>query len=91
MDGEMLAIVFDSAGEVKDAGVLEPKKSFLFRVKEGMFHTTLPLTETVIFHESKPGPFLGDGDSIYPDWAPDGSDVNSSSTYQQELLRSFGK
>ena len=29
-----------------------------------------PITETVIYHENKPGPFEGNSDSIFADWSP---------------------
>ena len=41
----------------------------------------------VIYHENKPGPFTGKGDSIFPDWAPDGADAAVAEAYVDELRK----
>ena len=44
----------------------------IYRVEVGMYHAVLPLSNPTIYHENKPGPFLGDEDSLFPEWAPSG-------------------
>ena len=39
----------------------------------------------VIHHESKPGPFEKENDSIFPEWAPDGSDPKEVEDYVRQL------
>ena len=46
----------------------------------------MPVTDVVIYHENKPGPFLGDDDSIFPDWAPDGGGNDNAPQYMNNLL-----
>lgn len=90
IEGAMAAFVFDEDGRVVDAAELTPDGSFLYRVGEHTYHAVMPLTEQVIYHESKPGPFLGEADSIYPAWAPDGSDNEQVAAYTARLLRVLG-
>ena len=44
------------------------KKNNIFITPINVFHTMKPITEYVIYHESKPGPFLNKNDSIFPKW-----------------------
>jgi glucose-6-phosphate isomerase len=84
MQGEMGLFAFDIAGTVIDAVRLASGE--IYRVEIGMYHAVIPLSDMVIYHENKPGPFLGDGDSLYPDWAPDGRDVAEAEAYSRGLL-----
>jgi len=65
IEGRMIITLFDDKGSIKDECSLDENDTFLFRVGENTFHTTVPETEYVIFHETRPGPFLKDGDSIF--------------------------
>jgi glucose-6-phosphate isomerase len=79
MDGQLGIFAFADDGAIVDAHVLNPGD--IYRVEAGMYHAVLPQTEQVLYHENKPGPFLGDGDSIYADWAPDGTDQKAVDEY----------
>jgi len=59
----------------------------VYRVGARMYHAVLPLTPWVIYHESKPGPFLGEADCVYPAWAPDGQDAGAVAAYTSMLRR----
>lgn len=85
LEGMMGAFAFDDQGQVRDACVLKPDGNFIYRVEVNMYHAVMPLSEEIIYHESKPGPFLGDNDSIFPDWAPDGTDEQETVAYVQKL------
>ena len=54
-----------------------------------MFHAVLPITDFVIYHETKPGPFLGKMDSIYPDWAPNVNNQNEINIYLNALKKAI--
>jgi|TARA_B100000315_G_C14560267_1_gene580182 cupin fold WbuC family metalloprotein len=84
--GRLAVFAFDDGGEIIDSCVLEPDRTIIYRIEENMYHTVYPITEIVIYHESKPGPFLGDADSIIPDWAPDESDSESVGRFAGKLL-----
>ena len=70
MEGAMGLFTFDDNGLVIDAVTLGVGD--IYRVEVGMYHAVLPLSNPTIYHENKPGPFLGDEDSLFPDWAPSG-------------------
>ena len=67
----------------------------MYSIAVGMYHAVMPLSDPVIYHESKPGPFLGDGDSMYPDWAPAEDDSDAVAAYKSmaraQLETSAGK
>jgi len=86
IEGSMGAFIFDESGEVLDANLLTPEKNFLYRVGVGSFHAVMPVSDLLIYHESKPGPFLRQGDSIFPDWAPDGDDPEEVAAFNKKLL-----
>jgi cupin fold WbuC family metalloprotein len=89
LEGSMAAFVFDENGRLEDACVLKPDGNFIYRVDINMYHAVLPLADLVIYHESKPGPFLGDKDSIFPEWAPDGSDEDEVARYVDGLRKAL--
>ena len=93
MDGRLGLLAFDEAGAVIDATILEAGD--MYSIAVGMYHAVMPLSDPVIYHESKPGPFLGDGDSIYPDWAPAEDDSAAIEAYKSmargHLQSSAGK
>ena len=86
----MAAFVFDEYGQVIDANVLDSSSSFLYRVGENTYHVAVPLSELLIYHESKPGPFLHDNDSVFPSWAPDATDAEHGLPYTRKLLQILG-
>ena len=89
IEGSMGAFVFDEDGRIIDANVLEPNNGFLYRVGEEMYHAVMPLSDLVIYHETRLGPFLN-GDSLFAPWAPDGSDVLEATKYTEELRSLLG-
>ena len=89
MDGRLGLLAFDEKGAIIDATVLEAGD--IYRIAVGMYHAVLPLSDPVIYHESKPGPFLGEGDSIYPEWAPRDDDAAAIEAYRSMALAHFRK
>jgi len=85
MEGRLAVFAFSDDGAVTDSVVLGPGD--IYRIERNMYHGLLPITGYVIYHENKPGPFEGVGDSIYPDWAPDGSDETAAKAYSGQLTR----
>ena len=86
LEGKMGVFVFDNDGGLTDSCLMEPGGYFLYRLEPHQYHTAIPLSDFVIYHESKLGPFLGDADSLYPTWAPDNSDPVSAAAYQDKLI-----
>jgi len=85
MRGEMGVFAFADDGAVVDAVRLGAGE--IYRVEAGMYHAVMPLSDMVVYHENKPGPFRGEGDSLYPDWAPDGSDPAAAGAFTDTLRR----
>ena len=56
-----------------------------------MIHTVMPLTEVLIYRESKPVPFLRDGDNVLPEWASDGTDAAARDYFVNWLRRSLAE
>ena len=64
--GSMACILFNEKGKIMKFCKLT--KNNIFRTPINKYHTMIPLTKFVIYHESKPGPFLKNRDSIFPKW-----------------------
>jgi cupin fold WbuC family metalloprotein len=88
MRGRAAVFVFEEDGRVERCVVLGGDKTII-RIGENRYHFTLPLSEFVIYHEGKLGPFLPEGDSIFAEWAP-GRSVSMTEeieNYLSELQR----
>ena len=64
--GSMASILFKDNGKIKK--IYKLVKHDIFRTPLNTYHTMIPLTKFVIYHESKIGPFLKKNDSIFPKW-----------------------
>ena len=53
--GKMACVIFKNNGKVKFAFTLYPND--IFRTPINVYHTQIPLTDYVIYHESTLGPF----------------------------------
>jgi cupin fold WbuC family metalloprotein len=87
IEGEMGVFSFDDDGNVYDSVFLQ--RSDVYRVAKGSYHAVLPISDYVIFHENRKGPFLGDNDSIFPDWSPEKDDLDEIKAYiktHEEML-----
>jgi cupin fold WbuC family metalloprotein len=59
--GELCILIFSDAGTPVECQVLGPPgqgRAFYYRLCIPAWHSILPLTETVVFHESTSGPFV---------------------------------
>ena len=77
--GRMVCVLFNNNGKVKSKCVL--KKNDIFRTPINTFHTMSPITNYVIYHESKVGPFLKKNDSVFPSW------INKFKGNKKEILK----
>jgi len=84
--GEMGVAIFDDEGKVVDICRMDTSDITVYGVGTGMYHTNFPLTEAVVYHESRPGPFTS-GDSVFAPWGPDGDDEAEASRFVAELTR----
>jgi len=87
IEGQLAVFTFDDRGGVLTATVLGRDGNFIARVGAGIWHFTMPLTDPVIYHESKPGPFLGMRDRDFAPWAPRRTNKpHISSAYCADLM-----
>jgi cupin fold WbuC family metalloprotein len=86
IEGSLAVFVFNEDGQVFGFTVLKFRDSYVYRVEADTYYAAIPLSDVVIYHESKPGPFLRENDSLFPPWAPDGSQEDEVNTYKNNLL-----
>lgn len=84
--GEQMVFIFDESGTVVDQCRMSKDENMIYRFEKNMFHMSVPLSEVVIFHESKIGPFIREGDSLFAPWAPQADDHDAVDSF----LESFG-
>ncbi|MBI5625219.1 MAG: cupin fold metalloprotein, WbuC family [Elusimicrobia bacterium] len=69
IDGILRIVIFSETGvpvETIRLGSAGTGFPFWIRIRQGIWHATIPETEYAVFHEARPGPFKG-GDSILRD------------------------
>ncbi|MDP6781858.1 MAG: WbuC family cupin fold metalloprotein [Alphaproteobacteria bacterium] len=86
IEGEMGVVIFDDEGKVVDACRMDTSNTMVYGVGTGMYHTNFPLTDVVVYHESRPGP-LSPGDSVFAPWGPDGEEEDATREFVAELTR----
>lgn len=91
IEGRMAVFAFNDQGMILDRVILSSEGNFIYQVGINMYHAVMPLSDLVIYHEAKPGPFLGDKDSVYPSWAPVGDNARQVRHYQEKLRLSLDK
>ena len=79
IEGEMGVFSFDDNGNVYDSVFL--KRSYVYRIAKGSYHAILPISDYVIYHENRKGPFLGNNDSIFPAWSPSKENMNEIKSF----------
>lgn len=86
IEGEALVLVFGDDGAVVQRLRLAVDGARMVRVGAGQWHTVLPLSPSVLYHEAKRGPFVRDGDAAYPSWAPNGSDFAAAAAWTAAMM-----
>jgi len=84
IEGVMAVLSFDDKGNVFDSPRLQ--KGDLYRISKGVYHALFPISDYIIYHENKVGPFLGQKDNIYADWSPENDDLDGIKFYKKNLV-----
>lgn len=85
--GSMIVVLFDVYGKVSKRVLLSIPHAPIFRMNRDTWHVNIPVTPTVIFHETKVS--LNKEKSIeYPRWAP--TEEKQGLVYMRTLLESLG-
>ena len=91
IDGELSVFIFDEEGHVIKRCDMSSAGVFLFRTSLNCYHTYVPTTDYVIYHESKRGPFTREGDSIFASWSIVESDTAQVRRFIEGLLTMNGQ
>ena len=87
IEGELTVVLFDDNGKIiskVEMGPYNSGKSFCYRSIEKQWHTVIPRTDIVVFHETTDGPFSTDG-TIQAPWAPADTDQDNGNEYFRKL------
>jgi cupin fold WbuC family metalloprotein len=83
IEGEMDVFIFDGEGKITQKvsmGDYNSGKSFCYRLSTSEYHTVLPTTEYVVFHEVTNGPFRRE-DTIFGEWSPGEGEVEAVKSF----------
>ena len=83
--GSMASILFNDNGKIKK--IYKLVKDNIFRTPINTYHTMVPLTKYVIYHESKIGPFLKKNDSIFPKWNDKFNNEGEITKFKKKVLK----
>lgn len=68
IEGKLLVCFFSNYGKIIEKNILS--KNQIFKTPPNVYHSTKPLTISVIFHESRAGKFIREKSSVFPKWCP---------------------
>ena len=83
--GKMCCVLFNNSGKIKKTFLL--RKNEIFRTPTNVYHTMLPISQFVIYHEAKMGPFLKKGDSIFPKWIKNFNNKNQVLNFKKSIYK----
>lgn len=86
IEGRMLVILFEDNGEIRDVFCLSKENCFIYRIETNIYHMQIPLSEHVVYYETKEGPF-NEKSNIYPSWAPEEGDVLEVKKFMDGLFQ----
>ena len=87
IEGELQVVIFDDAGQVVRVirmGEFGSGGVFYYRLDEGLFHTVIPVSNWVVFHETTKGPF-DRAETIFAEWAPTDEQLEEQQVFLQQL------
>ena len=88
VEGNAKIVVFDNDGNIKDVICVDSYdsgKKFYYRMNNAFFHTVLPTSDFLIFHETVQGPFRKE-DTVFAPWAPKEGDKEKENKYRKQIL-----
>jgi cupin fold WbuC family metalloprotein len=89
IEGVLLVVIFDEKGGIIEQirmGDSDSGLTFYYRLPANHFHTVVPQSELVVFHEVTNGPFVPE-DTVFAPWAPsEEDDPKQKQVFQNKLL-----
>jgi len=92
IEGSIVVVFFDDTGKITrkiQMAHLGDNKPYIYRLSSETWHTALPLSNYIIFHEILCGPFDRTS-SVFPDWAPKENDIAGINKYLKKLTTLVG-
>lgn len=89
IEGVMGVFIFDQSGQPIKSTRLTPDHNIIYRINPGLYHAVLPISDIVIFHESRPGPY-SQNDSLSAPWAPGSKDSEGLAKFYNKLQQLLG-
>ena len=91
IEGQLRVFLFNDGGYIVDVipmGDLESGRVFFYRLSSSLYHSLLPESELVVFHEVTNGPF-DRKDMVIAPWAPKADNENAQVKFVQFLLNNI--
>lgn len=91
IEGDLDVIIFDEKGDIHKIitmGTSNSGKVFYYRLSDFFFHTVVPVSDNVVFHEITNGPF-DRNDTIFAPWSPDETDFGQQAIFLENLKHSI--
>ena len=88
IEGDLDIVVFDDDGgvmEVIEMGEYSSGSQFYWRLSESHFHTVIPRSDFVVFHETTSGPFERATSNLAAPWSPAEDDLPAQTHYMSKL------
>lgn len=88
IEGAADVVFFDDAGEIVDVtplGEYGSGRRFFYRLGGPTFHTLVPRSELLVFHETIRGPFRR-SDNVLASWSADEGDAAAAAAYRSRLV-----
>lgn len=88
IEGRLDIALFDDAGKVRQVLDLCANRgpgSLYYRLSDSWFHTVIPRSEVVVFHETTNGPF-DRKDTVFAPWAPEEGDSIGIEAFSNRLF-----
>jgi len=88
VEGVMEVLIYNDDGSLREVVPLAAPGSdrpFYYRLSDSLFHTVLPVSDVVVYHEITNGPFHPGG-AQFADWAPgNDADAADKEKYLEEM------
>ncbi len=87
IEGRLKVVIFSESGkitEIIEMGEYLSGLRFYYRLARGLFHTVVPASETVVYHEVTNGPF-DRADTVFAGWAPAENEIQAQAGFLKDL------
>ena len=83
--GKQIVIIFTEEGIIEEKFIMSKDENMIYRFEKNTYHMTIPISKCCIFHETKIGPFIREGDSLFADWSPDVTNNEEIKSYLKKV------